>query len=130
VTAGLGCRVWAIPGGRIPPVSHGTEPEFTSFDQLCILNTGDEAARIDITIYYQDREPVGPYPLVVDARRVRHVRLNDLIDPEAIYLGRPFGCVLRASVPVVVQFARQDTRIPAAIGIAATLGFPADQWTA
>ena len=109
MTSGLGCRVWAVPGGCIPSVSHGTEPEFTSFDQLCVLNTSDQSARIELTIYYEDGEPNGPYPLTVDARRVRHVRLNDLIDPEAIYLGRPFGCVVHSSAPVVVQFTRQDT---------------------
>jgi hypothetical protein len=124
VTGQLGCRVWAVPGGRIPGVSHGIEPEFTSFDQICILNTSDRAARLQLTIYYEDDEPAGPYPLAVDARRVRHVRLNDLVDPEAIYLGRPYGCVVEASTPVVVQFSRQDTRLPDAVAITSTIAFP------
>lgn len=122
--AGLGTRVWVIPGGHIPFPSNGTEPEFTSFDQLCLLNTGDEPAEVELTIYYADQEPVGPYPLRVDARRVRHARFNDLVNPEAIRLDRPFGCVVRSSVPVVVQFARQDTRIPGALGLLGALGFP------
>jgi len=123
--AGLGGRVWVVPGGRIPFPSNGEEPEFTSFDQLCVLNTGDEDAHLELTVYYADREPVGPYPVTVGARRVRHVRLNDLIDPEAIVLGRQFGCVVRSPVPVVVQFVRQDTRLPGAIGLLGTMAFPA-----
>lgn len=123
--SGLGSRIWVVPGGRIPFPSHGAEPAFTSFDQLCVLNTSDETARLELTIYYQDREPVGPYPLIVEARRVRHVRFNDLIDPEAIELERPFGCVVHASVPVVVQFARQDTRVSGTVALAVTMGFPA-----
>jgi hypothetical protein len=52
---------------------------------------------------------VGPYPLKVGARRVRHVRFNDFIDPEAMPLDTHYACVIRASVPVVVQFTRVDT---------------------
>lgn len=123
--AGLGGRVWVVPDGRIPFPSHGDEPEFTSFDQLCVLNTGDESAALEITVYYADREPVGPYSIRVGARRVRHVRLNDLIDPEAIALGRPYGCVVRSQVPIVVQFLRQDTRLPGSVGLTGTIAFPA-----
>jgi hypothetical protein len=123
--AGLGGRCWVVPGGRIPFPSNGEEPEFTSFDQLCVLNSGDEDAHLELTIYYEDREPVGPYPIRVGARRVRHVRLNDLVDPEAIVLGQRFGWVVRSPVPVVVQFVRQDTRLPGAIGLLGTMAFPA-----
>ncbi|MEQ4303144.1 sensory rhodopsin transducer [Plantactinospora sp. B6F1] len=126
MAAGLGGRVWVIPDGRIPFPSNGAEPEFTSFDQLSVLNTGDEPAELRITVYYEDREPVGPYPVTVGARRIRHVRLNDLVDPEAIVLGRRFGCVVRSPVPVVVQFLRQDTRLPGALGLTGTIAFPAD----
>ncbi|MBF9128916.1 hypothetical protein I0C86_07950 [Plantactinospora sp. S1510] len=125
--AGLGGRVWVVPGGRIPFPSDGDEPEFTGFDQLCVLNTGDETAELELTVYYPDQEPVGPYPIEVGARRVRHVRLNDLVDPEAITLGRQFGCVVRSQVPVVVQFVRQDTRLPGALGLIGTMAFPADR---
>lgn len=124
MTTGLGSTLWAIPGGRIPSTSQGSEPEFTSFDQLCILNAGALAAQIQLTIYYEDDEPVGPYRLTVDARRVWQVRLNDLIDPEAIRLGRPYGCVIEASAPIVVQFTRQDTRLPGAVAIMSAIAFP------
>lgn len=125
MTSALGYRVWAVPGGHIPSISHGSEPEFTSFDQLCILNTGDEPAQLEVELYYEDDEPVRSHPVIVAARRVRHVRLNDLIDPVAIHLGRPYGCVIRSTTPVVVQFTRQDTRVPTALAIASLMGFPA-----
>ncbi|SCG49142.1 sensory rhodopsin transducer [Micromonospora zamorensis] len=121
----VGARLWVVPGGHIPFPSNGPEPAFTSFDQICVLNTTDTRADIDLRIYYEDAEPVGPYTLTVDARRVRHVRLNDLIDPEAVRLDRPYGCLLRSSVPVVVQFLRQDTRLPGVVTLAATMAHPA-----
>ncbi|WP_341718722.1 sensory rhodopsin transducer [Micromonospora sp. FIMYZ51] len=134
--AELGARVWLVPGGRIPfsdtaaerELSGGTaaEPEFTSFDQLCVLNTTDRTAELSLDFYYEDTDPVGPYRLVVDARRIRHVRINDLIDPEAIRLDRPYGCLVRSPVPVVVQFLRQDTRLPDTVALTGLMAYPAD----
>ncbi|PMR62078.1 hypothetical protein C1A38_05685 [Verrucosispora sp. ts21] len=122
----LGARVWVVPGGRIPFGGTGPEPEYTSFDQLCVLNTGDAEADLRLDFYYEDTEPVGPYRLVVGARRIRHVRVNDLIDPEAVRLDRPYGCVLRSPVPVVAQFLRQDTRRSGAVALATTMAYPVD----
>jgi hypothetical protein len=106
----IGKKVWAIPGGNIPLEQTGDEPDFTSHDSLWMLNTTDEDAQVEITIYYADREPIGPYPIEVEARRVRQVRFNDLIDPEAMPLETDYGAVVEASVPIVVQFTTMDTR--------------------
>lgn len=121
----IGARVWVVPGGHIPFPSNGPEPEFTSFDQICVLNATGTRADAELHLYYEDTEPVGPYAITVDAHRVRHVRLNDLIDPEAVRLDRPYGCVLRSTVPVVVQFLRQDTRLPGVVALAAAMAYPA-----
>ncbi|HOF88602.1 MAG TPA: sensory rhodopsin transducer [Armatimonadota bacterium] len=105
----IGRTVWAIPGGHIPLESSGREPEHLSQEQLCVLNATDQDAHLRITIYYTDRDPVGPYPLTVAARRTRHVRYNDLIAPEAIPLDCDYASVVESDVPVVVQVIRQDT---------------------
>ncbi|WP_431936951.1 sensory rhodopsin transducer [Micromonospora sp. RP3T] len=126
MTGPIGARVWVVPGGHVPFPAHGAEPAFTGFDQLCVLNAGDDDAELTLDFYYEDAEPVGPYRLPVAARRVRHVRVNDLIDPEAVRLDRPYGCVLRSPVPVVVQFLRQDTRLPGVLALTGTMAYPAD----
>lgn len=105
----IGCRIWAIADGRIPLVSHGKEPAFTSHEKLCVLNTSDEEAELELTVYFSDAEPDGPYRLKVAPRRVRHVRINDLIDPRAIPLDAPYGLTIVSTVDVVVQFSRRDT---------------------
>jgi hypothetical protein len=105
----LGRTIWAFPGGQIPLRSTGEEPEFTSRDELVILNAGDTAAKIALTVHHADDPPVGPYEFEVAARRVRRVRFNDLIFPEAIMLDRPFAAVLTASRPVAVQCTRLDS---------------------
>jgi hypothetical protein len=119
----LGCQTWAICDGHIPLVSRGKEPTFTSHDKLCILNTSDQEARLELTIYYEDSDPVGPYPLQVAPRRVRHVRINDLIDPRAVPLDVPYGLVITSDVDVVVQFSRRDTS-QAENAVLTTMAYP------
>jgi hypothetical protein len=106
---GRGHRSWAIPGGHIPPKSEGEEPRLTSRDELCILNMTRRTCRLEVTVYYSDRGPVGPYRFEVGPERARHVRFNDLIDPEAIPLGTNFAALVESNVPIVVQFFRLDT---------------------
>jgi hypothetical protein len=106
----IGYKIWAIPEGYIPGQSTGSEPEFTSHETACILNTGDKDANIEIMIYYTDKEPVGPYKVVVPARRTLHLRFNSLEDPEEIPLDTDYASVLVSDVPVVVQHTRLDSR--------------------
>jgi hypothetical protein len=105
-----GNRTWAIAGGRIPFGSTGEEPEFTSRDELSILNAGKRDADVSLTIYYADRDPVGPYHILVGAQRVRVIRLNDLIDPQPLPLDAPYAALIESSRKVIVQFTRHDTR--------------------
>jgi hypothetical protein len=106
----IGQRCWVIPEGYIPLGSHGKSPEFTSHETFCVLNAGNDDAHLDLTIFYADREPVGPYRLTVPARRTRHFRFNDLNDPETIPLGTSYASLLRSDQPVVVQHTRLDSR--------------------
>lgn len=106
----LGKRIWVIAEGYIPAYGTGKEPEFTSHETACILNTSDQPARIRITIFYSDRDPVGPYEVTVDPRRTKHLRFNDLKDPEPIPLGTDYASVIESDVPVVVQHTRLDSR--------------------
>jgi hypothetical protein len=100
---------WVIPGGRIPLASTGIEPEFTSCDRLSFLNTAPEDANLKIIVLYEDREPVGPYEIRVNSRRMRTVRTNDFINPEALFLDVPYSLVIEALEGVIVQFTREDT---------------------
>ncbi|MDQ2706241.1 MAG: sensory rhodopsin transducer [Actinomycetota bacterium] len=74
-----------------------------------LLNTGDRDAHLELTIFYAGREPVGPYTFTVAARRVRHVRVNDLIDPEPVPYDTDYGVLIR-DVAVVLSYARLDSR--------------------
>jgi len=116
---------WAIAEGYIPGRSHGPAPELESHEACCILNAGTAPANIAITIFFEDREPVGPYRLTVDPQRTRHLRFNSLTDPEPIPKDTPYASVIESDVPVVVQHTRLDSR-QAENALMTTIAFAAD----
>ena len=120
----IGCRVWAIPEGYIPSLSMSDARPYVSHEAACILNANPERADIEITIYFEDRPPAGPYSTTVDAQRTRHLRFNDLSDPEPVPRDTSYSSVIRSNVPIIVQHTRLDSRDPH-IALLSTLAFPA-----
>ncbi len=55
----IGRRQWTMAEGCIPGWSNGPEPQFTSHETACLLNTSEEA-QVEITVYFGEREPTGP----------------------------------------------------------------------
>lgn len=106
----LGKTHWAIAEGFIPEESNGPEPDMTSHETACVLNTSDQDAHIEIMIYFEDKDPVGPYKYTVPAKRTSHIRFNELKDPEPIPKGTDYASTLISDVPVVVQHSRLDSR--------------------
>jgi hypothetical protein len=119
----IGQMRWAIAEGYIPSWSNGPEPQMTSHETVCLLNTSDEDANVEITIYYSDREPVGPYRITVPARRTKHVRFNQLNDPEPIQPDTDYASVIESNVPIVVQHSRLDSR-QAENALLSTIAYP------
>ena len=122
----IGARCWAIAEGYIPGWSNGPEPQMTSHETVCILNTGESDARVEIMVYFSDRDPAGPYTVSVPARRTRHIRFNDLQDPEPVPRDTDYASVITADVPVVVQHTRLDSR-QKELALLSTLAFPQNQ---
>ena len=106
----IGRTRWAIAEGYIPPHSHGPEPQMLSHETACLLNAGDRDAHVQITVFFKDREPAGPYQVTVPARRTLHVRFNDLTDPEPIPRGTDYASLIESDEPIVVQHTRLDSR--------------------
>lgn len=119
----IGHRRWAIAEGYIPARSCGPEPEMLSHETACLLNAGDVDAQVAITVYFADREPVGPYRVRVPARRTLHLRFNDLTDPAPIPRATDYATVIESDVPIVVQHTRLDSR-QAANALLSTIASP------
>lgn len=109
----VGKRRWVIAEGYIPGESTGEGRAFESHETVCILNANDRAVAVSITLYFADRDPVGPYRLNVDARRTKHVRFNDLDQPARVPRDTDYASVIEADLPIVCQHTRLDSRQPA-----------------
>lgn len=106
----IGHRRWAIAEGYLPGWSHGPAPQMVSHETICILNASDTDARLELTFYFSDRGPVGPYRVTVPAQRTRHIRTHDLEDPEPVPVDTDYAVLVESDVPIVVQHTRLDSR--------------------
>lgn len=123
MTIPIGRTRWAIAEGYIPSASTGPEPAMTSHETACLLNTNDRDASVRITVYFGDREPVGPYRVKVPARRTLHVRFNQLDDPAPIPRDTDYASLIESDVPIVVQHTRLDSR-QSELALLTTIAFP------
>jgi hypothetical protein len=106
----IGRTRWAIAEGYIPSQSVSSERALLSHETACILNAGGQEAHVAIMIFFADREPVGPYRVVVAPRRTLHLRFNDLTDPAPVPRDTDYASVFESDVPIVVQHTRLDSR--------------------
>jgi hypothetical protein len=118
----VGKTLWAIAEGYIPSGSAGDDRALVSHETVCLLNCGDRDAHVEITVYFADRGPAGPYRVTVPARRTRHVRFNDLDDPEPVPRDTDYASLIQSDVPIVVQHTRLDSRHPN-IALLSTIAF-------
>lgn len=109
----LGKRIWAIPEGYIPSKSvDPSNPALVSHEAACLLNPSEKDAHIEITVFFEDREPAGPFIIHLPARRTKHLRFNDLKDPQVIPRDTAYASLIRSDVPIIVQHTRLDSRNP------------------
>jgi len=114
-----GARVWLVPDGFIPEESSGSQE---SHEAVCVLNTSGEEARLRISVYFEDREPVKDIGVVVPPERTRHIRTDQLGRAE-IPRGVPYAIRVESSIPVVIQCSRMDTT-QAALSLMTTIAHP------
>lgn len=119
----IGSRCWAIAEGYIPvDETPNDDPRLMSHEAACMLNSNDQDAHVTLTVYFKDREPVGPYRATVPARRTLHLRFNDLSDPEPIPRDTDYATLIESDVPIVVQHTRLDSR-QAALALMSTVAY-------
>src|SRR6202453_2981117 len=122
----IGRRRWAIAEGYIPSESSFVDRTLESHETACILNAAERDAKVVITVYFADREPVGPYRVTVAARRTLHLRFNDLSDPQPIPRDTDYASVFESDTPVIVQHTRLDSR-RAELALLSTVAY-AESW--
>lgn len=97
-----------IPDCYWPGASHGS---YLSHESICVLNTEDRPAHLALTLYFEDREPLDGFAVLVGARRTRHIRMDALISERGDRVPRdtPYAVLLESDEDVAVQYTRVDT---------------------
>lgn len=119
---GYGKKVWVFPDAELPPEGVNNIP---GHESVIITNTGTEEAKVNVTLFYEDRDPVKGLVLTVGAGRVRCFRTNvkeDFGDYMAT-VGEQYAIMLESNVPVVAQYGRAETR---AVAFYTTPGYCCD----
>jgi hypothetical protein len=106
----IGRKHRAIAEGSMPSQSSFSHRALICHEPAGILNAGDRDAHVRVTVFFVDREPVGPYGVTVTSRRTLHLRFNDLKDPEPIPCDADYASVFESDVPIVLRHTRLDSR--------------------
>ncbi len=119
---GAGSKTWFVPDAYYPEKSNGL---FPSHEAICVLNTGEKDAELEITLYFEDRDKMTGFRAVCPAGRTRHIRMDRLKDtagngvPQAV----PYAMTVESSENIVVQYSRMDTS-QAEMALMTTIAFP------
>ena len=110
----IGKKCWVVPDGFIPRVTEHDKDNlngYVSHECVCLLNTGDRDAAIELAVYFEDKEPVLVNDIVLAAGRCWHLRMDELKKDGAAVIGRgvPYALVVTSATPIVVQMSRLDT---------------------
>ncbi|HHZ13874.1 MAG: sensory rhodopsin transducer [Caldicoprobacterales bacterium] len=118
-----GERIWYIPDCYYPEKT--TQGHYVSHEAICVLNTGKEDAKLDIILYFEDREPMKDFKAECRAERTNHIRLDEIRDEKGngIPKGVPYAVMVKSNVPVIVQYSRLDTT-QAELGLMTTMAYP------
>src|SRR2546430_4605090 len=106
-----GALTWYIPDAYLP--AGGSGP-LVGHEAICVLNTSDERAHIEVDFYFEDREPHPGVAFSVGPRRTLHVRPDrpHMLGGFAVPRQGPYAMRGRASVPGAGQSSRMDASHP------------------
>lgn len=118
---GIGAKAWFIADSYLPDQS----TDLRSHESVCVLNLNKRPAKIKITVYFQDREPLTGLEAECPGQRTVHVRMEQIKSRsgEMIPLAKPMALMVESNIEVVVQHTRLDTTQPA-LALMTTMAYP------
>jgi len=102
-----GKKTWLIPDCFLALDSKGQ----LSHEAICVVNTSDVDAVIDLTLFYEDRAAVKGFKSQCGAEMTHHIRLDKMRNDEGKLIPRdvPYAILVESNTPIVVQYSRLDT---------------------
>lgn len=102
----IGATAWIIPDGFTPVRSSGL---LESHEAICIVNCTANRATVNVTVYFEDENPIENIVFVVEGQRTKHVRTDTLEKQGSkIPKGVPYAMKVESDIPIVVQYSRMD----------------------
>jgi len=118
-----GKKTWLIPDGFYNSKSTGA----VSHEAVCVLNTGDNDAEINMTLYFEDRHKMPGFKSYCLAGRTHHIRMDKLlsVSGQSVPMDTAYAILVESSVEVVVQYSRLDTS-QAEMALMTTVAYPVE----
>ncbi len=106
-----GKNTWMIADGYMSDTKKG---EYVSHEAICVLNLSGKDANINISIFFEDREPIKNIRAVCKNERTNHIRLDRVVldDGSIIPKNTPYAVLVESDTPIVVQASRLDVSQP------------------
>ena len=94
-----GKKVWMIADGYMSNTEKGN---LVSHEAICVLNLSGEDAHIDITLYFENDEPMKGLHAVCKNERTNHIRLDKIVadDGRKIPKDTPYAVLVESDQPV------------------------------
>ena len=119
-----GKKTWLIPDAFLHSVSMNDQ---VSHEAICVLNTSDTDAAIQLTLYFEDRDKIMDFTAHCGAGKTHHIRLDRIRSSkgEAIPRDIPYAILVESNIEIVVQYSRLDTSAPE-LALMTTIAYPVE----
>ena len=99
-----GSKNWVIPDARACYLKTAR----ISAESIVILNMNEDAANIEMTAYYEDKEPLTNFTVKCEAKRMLKLSTEKIRNFRGKELARdiPYSLHIESDVPVVVSYSR------------------------
>ena len=117
----IGKKEWIIPDCELP---HEGEGVAKGHESVIIVNDTDTDAKIDVSIYFTDKEPHTGIVWEVGAKRVKCFRMNrpDHMSGYEVPYETQYAMKISSNTPIVLQYGRLDNT-QANLAFYTTLGY-------
>lgn len=102
-----GKNCWLIADGYMSDTKNG---DYVSHEAVCVLNLNENDATINITVYFEDREPLKGFIAECKSNRTNHIRLDKIKNDEGVSIPHnvPYALLIESDIPIVCQHSRMD----------------------
>ena len=123
MNSAYGKKTWLIPDGFLHSKSNG-QP---SHESICVINTGIEDAKIDITLFFEEQSELGGFEYICPARKTKHIRMDKLKNKngDPVPKDTPYAMLVQSNNPIVVQYSRLDTS-QCEMALMTTIAYPVE----